>query len=87
MHPFVPPVLLWLSGLDTLVIDADLNPPHVQLREAAERLGGEGISIISADCIWEAPALGTAAQRPETLLPALPTAAPRRREESACERL
>lgn len=49
VHPLMPAVLLRLSGLDLLRPDPQLNPPDGELREAAEGVGGEGLTVVGAD--------------------------------------
>ncbi len=39
MHTFVAAVLLGVSGLDALEVDAESQPPHGQLGQTKERVG------------------------------------------------
>jgi hypothetical protein len=49
VHPLVPAVLVGAGGLDELGADAKPEPPHAELREAAEGAGGEGLAVVGAD--------------------------------------
>jgi hypothetical protein len=49
VHPLVSTVLLRVSGQDPLMLDAQPEPPHVQLREAVDAGGGEGHAVIGAN--------------------------------------
>ena len=49
----MPPVLLRTGGLDELGANAEAEPPDAELREAAERTGGNGRPIIRADPLRE----------------------------------
>src|SRR5688572_30853969 len=49
MHALVPTVLLWLSGLDAFVADAELAPPDRQRREPAGAGRGKRRPVVAAD--------------------------------------
>ena len=49
MHPFVGAVLLWTRRQDPLVLNAQPDPPHVELREAVDAGGGERHPVVGAD--------------------------------------
>jgi len=52
MHPFVRAVLLGLGGEDALVLNAQAQPPDVELGEPGEPMnagGAEGDAIAGAD--------------------------------------
>jgi hypothetical protein len=46
VHPFVGAVLLGLSGQDPLVLNAEAQPPDIELREAVNAGGREGDAIV-----------------------------------------
>ena len=46
MHAFVGTVLLGVRGQDPLVLNAQTQPPHVERREAVQRRGGEGHTVV-----------------------------------------
>ena len=48
VHALVPPVLLRVSGLDALVRDAELGPPHGQPRQASNGRAGKRRTVIGA---------------------------------------
>jgi len=49
MHPFVGPVLLGTGGQDPLVLNAEADPPHVELRKAVDAGGGERHPVVGAN--------------------------------------
>src|SRR5690606_7792327 len=49
VHPLVSAVLLRLSGVDAVVRDPELDPPHRELGEAADGLRGERHAVVGAD--------------------------------------
>lgn len=48
VHAFVSSVLLWLSGLDTLMRNAELDPPDGELGEATQRDRCKGSSVVGS---------------------------------------
>src|ERR1700761_2694274 len=54
VKPLMTSVLLGVSGLDALGNDTELDPPHAERRQAAQRLGGEGRPVIATDPSWNA---------------------------------
>ena len=49
MHPFVGAVLLGTGGQDSLVLNAEAQPPHVELREAVDTGRGERHAVVGAN--------------------------------------
>jgi hypothetical protein len=50
MHPVPVAVLLWVARLDPLDLDTEAEPPHGELGEAVEGIGGgKGHPIVGAD--------------------------------------
>ena len=49
VHPLVPAVLLWLARLDELGKDSQLDPPHRQLAQPAQRRRSERHPVVAAD--------------------------------------
>src|SRR6266446_1749486 len=49
MHPFVGAVLLRTGGQNPLVLNAQPDPPHVELREAVDAAGGERHAVVGAN--------------------------------------
>jgi len=49
VHPFMATVLLGVSGLDELGVDAEADPPNGKPRQAAQSGGGEGNAVVGAD--------------------------------------
>jgi len=47
VHAFVRAVLLGLSGQDALVLNAQAQPPHVQLRETVNPRRREGHAVVA----------------------------------------
>ena len=45
VEPFQPPVLFWMSGLDTLWEDPQLDPPHGQGRQSPQSHTGKGRAV------------------------------------------
>jgi len=60
VHPLVGAVLLGLGGEDALVLNAQAQPPDVELREAVNARGGEGHAVVGADGAGQ----GTLAEQP-----------------------
>ncbi len=54
VHAFVAAVLLGLAGLDEFGEDAEADPPDRERGEAAERVGGEGGTVVGADTLRQA---------------------------------
>ena len=52
MHPLMGAVLLWATGMDPLVLDAEAHPPHIQIRQPVNRLRREGHAVVGADGTW-----------------------------------
>src|SRR4051812_39071029 len=49
MHPLVPAVLLWVAGLDALEANAEPNPLHRELRQAARGTRCERTTIVGTN--------------------------------------
>ena len=49
MHPLVGPVLLGTGRQNPLVLQAQPDPPHVELGEAVDARGGEGDAVVGAN--------------------------------------
>jgi len=49
VHALVGTVLLRLAGKDTLMLDAQAEPPDVELGETVNAAGGEGNAVVGAD--------------------------------------
>ncbi len=49
MHPFVGAVLLGTGGQDPLVLNAQQQPPHVELRETVDPRRGERHPVVGAN--------------------------------------
>src|SRR4029450_14078726 len=54
VHALVPPVLLWAPRFNPLMTDAELDPPHGELTEAAEGRCSERCAVICAHGIRQA---------------------------------
>ena len=55
VHVLVLGVLLRASGLDELRLDAELDEPDGEAREAAEGVGGEGGAVVGTGYAWAGP--------------------------------
>src|SRR5579872_2926509 len=53
VHALMAAVLLGLSGLDALRDDSQLDPPHAQARETADRFARERRPVVAADAWWQ----------------------------------
>ena len=49
VHPLVLAILLWTCGQDALVLDAQADPPDVELREPVDACRGERDTVVGAD--------------------------------------
>jgi len=49
VHAFMGAVLLWVSGSDALVSDAELKPPHVEVSKPVNASRREGSPVVTAD--------------------------------------
>jgi len=49
VHPFMGAVLLRMGGEDALVLNAEPQPPDVELRESMDAGGGEGHAVVGAN--------------------------------------
>src|SRR5436190_5617334 len=49
MEALMTPILLRLSGLNALQLDAQAQPPHTQFAQASQRSGSKGRSVVRAD--------------------------------------
>jgi hypothetical protein len=54
VHALMAAVLVGTGGLDELGPNPQPEPPDAELREAAERTGGEGLPVIGADPLRQA---------------------------------
>lgn len=53
MHAFVAAILLGLTWSNTLMADAEFEPPHTEQREAKHTVAGEGNPIVGSDGLWQ----------------------------------
>src|SRR4249920_419895 len=49
VHAFVPPVLLGMAGLNAFRPNAQLQPPHRQARQSAQRARCEGRAVVATN--------------------------------------
>src|SRR5512140_478336 len=49
VHPFMDAILLRVTWLDELGVDAQLDPPHRQVRQSAQCVGGERDAVVGAN--------------------------------------
>ena len=49
MHALVLAIHLWTCRQNALVLDAEADPPDVELREAVNACGGEGDAVVCPD--------------------------------------
>jgi hypothetical protein len=54
VHPFVPAVLLRMSRIDQFRVNPQLDPPHAQLRQPSEGLGGERDAVVGPENLGQA---------------------------------
>jgi hypothetical protein len=66
MHAFVSAVLLWLTGLNALDVDAEAQPPHREFAQTEQRVGaGERVAIVGTNRLGQAELLEGALKRGE----------------------
>src|SRR5690606_10491147 len=49
VHALVLPVLLWARRLNALMLNAESNPPNIELTEAVQAARREGHAVVCAD--------------------------------------